>query len=234
MDKFIKIAIKVVMLCILFLVTMSIYLTYRDTETSDFIIDNSNTRITDSTIRVNPVNELSLREMMLFKTQDSLIKELIRLTKSYEKELKKRGSVTKIVTNTVFRDSVVTKYNIDTVLLDNNSFIYPEYNATLNNEWYRIKLRMNREMSYIDSLLIFNNYDVIQGTEKYGFLKLKKRDFVEVVNYNPYTTFTDVKTYITPDKKKNFVLGVGIFGGVTPKGIDYGIGINLSYKLIEF
>lgn len=203
------------------------------------IEDNSNERrvIEDSiaVVRVNSINDLTLKELEILQTQDSLIKELISTVDKYKKELKKGGSVTNFNTTTYITDSVKTVVKEGKIITKNDTiFSYPIYTANVSNRWYKGKIVSSCDKSYLDSFEVYNDFQVIQGTEKYGFLNSKSRKFVQVNSLNPYSNVGDIKTYITPKKTKKVVLGIGLFGGVNSSiEPDYGIGLFLGYKLIE-
>jgi len=205
--------------------------------------DDSNFRvISDTSVRVNPFTDLNIEETKLIQSQDSLIKELVSLIKTYEKELKRGGSVTNVINNTYIKDTLISVvYDIDTTIIDSIVYLEPSYRTSVIDKWYKLNMRNTNSTTYIDSLIIFNKYNIIQGVEKYGFLKLQKRNFVEFQSLNPYSKTTDIKTYIVNNKKPKIYLGVGVFGGYNYSSknepninFTYGIGFNLSYKLLEF
>lgn len=201
--------------------------------------DNSNERraMKDSiaTVRVNSINDLTLKELKILQTQDSLIRELVTIVEKYRKELKKGSSVTNFSTTTYITDSVKTIIERGKTFIKNDTvFNYPTYIANVSNRWYKGRIVSSYNNSYLDSFEVYNDFQIIQGTEKYGFLNLKSRKFVQVNSLNPYSNVGDIKTYITPKKSKKVVLSVGIFGGVNSSiEPDYGIGLFLGYKLFE-
>jgi hypothetical protein len=207
--------------------------------------DNSNTRrwTEDSIniVRVNSINDLTLKELSKLKTQDSLIKELINTVNQFKKELKKGGSVTNFTTTNIINDTIasyITKVEYETV--SDTVFVYPTYEGKLNTLWYSGLIRASRETLILDSLKVYGDYSIIQGTEKYGFLKLKQKQFVQVNSNNPYARVDKIKTYIVPKKTKKIVVGLGVFGGMGLNNDgsfdlnpDFGFGLFLGYKLFE-
>ena len=199
--------------------------------------DNSNTRrwTEDSAnvVRVNSINSLTLRELKKLKTQDSLIKELIITVNQFKKELRKGGSVTNFTTTNIINDTIFTDItDVEYEVVNDTVFVYPTYEGKLDNLWYSGLIKVSRETLILDSLKVYGDYSLIQGTEKYGFLKLKQKKFVQIKCNNPYAEIDKIKTFIVPPKQRKIYLGIGVFGGISNKQEPtYGVGINLSYKI---
>ena len=82
-------------------------------------------------------------------------------------------------------------------------------------------------------LKIKNEYSIIIGEEKDGFLK--KKSFVEIINKNPYSMTESLRTYEVSQKKKKFSIGPYIGYGIGVNFIPQAtVGIGLTYSLFKF
>ena len=93
---------------------------------------------------------------------------------------------------------------------------------------------MNKDSTHFD-LKITNKYSVIVGEE--GKRK-KARPFVDVINYNPYSSTDTLRTYqVSMKKQRPKRFGIGINGGVTLNSslkIKPYVGVGLSYNFVRF
>lgn len=174
-------------------------------------------------------------------TQDSLIKELQTLVKDYGKQLKKQGSATIIKTETKY-DTVYVKLDAEPI----NIFPGSRIMDSINNKWIhsRFGFRVSSvEGNYISvdttyySLNVKNDYSLVIGKEKTGFLGLgKPKLFAEITNHNPYTETTALRTYQVSQEKTELGVGIGpaIGYGFGTKGADWFVGFVAQYSLFKF
>jgi len=99
-----------------------------------------------------------------------------------------------------------------------NSIVVPQ-RFSLEQKWYSIDGKVNKEGLTLDSLKIQNESSVTIGYRKYGFLKLKREPLVEIKNTNPYLSLSKVGNVVVKPNKgifksKVFWTGIGIFGGI--------------------
>jgi hypothetical protein len=99
-----------------------------------------------------------------------------------------------------------------------NSIIVPQ-RFSLEQKWYSIDGKVNKNGLLLDSFKIKNESSVTIGYRKYGFLNLKREPLIEIKNTNPYLSLSKVSNVvIKPNKSifksKAFWTGIGIFGGI--------------------
>lgn len=177
----------------------------------------------------------STKDFLKLKSKDVEIQELQQVVKDYKSKLKKPGSSVTNITGVTRVDTVtITKVTPkDTVIVDGITYVYPEYSDSLINAWIEYRASMNRDSAKLN-LKITNKYSVIIGQE--GGLFKKKRAFVDVINYNPYSTVEKVRTFqVSQPKPKRFGLGVSVGMAVNPdlKLTPY-LGVGVHYNLIKF
>ena len=181
--------------------------------------------------RIDFVEAQNVNQLLKIRTSDFEVKELQSLVEKYKSELKKKGSATIIKGETVI--NTITKE----VIVKGDS-IYPTYIGTVNlQEWVVAKIEASKDSIGLD-LKVKNDYLVVIGREKSGFLGLGKgTPFVEVTNNNPYTETKSIITYsVTDEKPRKFGVGIIAGYGVTAVNIvpQPMLGVGLSYNLIRF
>ena len=135
-------------------------------------------------------------------------RDLIKLNADNDSTLKKLQQLVKkqrqVISATVFNVETQSIGTAGTVLIDTliDSLIcnYPEYNIVYSDKWQTVNITANK-----DSInWKFTNKDEFHFVHKYksnGLFK-GKTAFVEVVNLNPNTTTTDLRTFTIPTEKK--------------------------------
>jgi preprotein translocase subunit YajC len=147
--------------------------------------------------------------------------ELVQLqeeVKKYKDRLKEQGSITLFKTETKF----------DTIYRTNIDYTTNNWCDTVNNNWMYLRYCIEDSNAKFN-LNIRNEYEVIIGREK-------KLTYAEVINKNPYTETTSVRTYqVSLPKQKRFGVGPTIGVGLTHdlKFRCY-LGIGLHYNIIQF
>ncbi|MCK9544378.1 MAG: hypothetical protein M0R03_20355 [Novosphingobium sp.] len=181
--------------------------------------------------KISVLETENTKQFLKLNLKDKENKELQELVSLYEKKLKERGSATIFDTE--------TKYITDTIILtdvncDNCIISYVDA-----NEWIETSLLItpvrettNKSRFFLD-YKIKNKYNVIIGEEKVSLFK--KKTFVEVINLNPYTETTSLRTYqVSKPKEKRWYAGPSIYTGVGNNGFQFGVGLSLGYRLIRF
>lgn len=115
-----------------------------------------------------------------------------------------------------FKNGDTSKSICDSLIA--NSVVVPQRFA-LEQKWYSIDGKVNKNGLLIDRLKIQNESSVTIGYRKYGFLNLKREPLVEIKNTNPYLSLSKVSNVvIKPNKSifksRVFWTGIGIFGGI--------------------
>lgn len=187
----------------------------------------------------NNVIEGKAKDFIDLEVKDKEIIALQELVKKYKKQLANKGSATQIKTITkydtifqrdisdVFTNNRITKDSIKKILSDFN------FRDSINNNW--INTTFGYSMGNINySLVVKNEYSVIIGEESQGWFKPKK-PFVEVINLNPYSETTKVKTYQVETKPiKKIGIGPGVYYGIgnsfQPQVF---VGIGIQYNFIR-
>jgi opacity protein-like surface antigen len=166
-------------------------------------------------------------EELVFK--DSIITSLQKLVKQYSGHLKAGSAAVIASTQTSFKDTGVTVVSThDTLKVDSLVYIYPLYIHSGTNNWVTYNMRMSRDSSYLD-FKVTNKYSVVLGYDH-------KKPFVDVTNYNPYSTTTTLRSYQVAVPKQK-VWGIGLSTGLsvsTGLKIQPYIGIGINYNLFNF
>lgn len=178
---------------------------------------------------ISVLQTASKEAFLKLRIKEAEIVVLQSIVYEYKEKLKAGSSVTTAVTETSFKhegSTVVTVH--DTVKAENKVYLYPEYTDTVNNQWISYRATMNKDNTYLD-LKITNRYAVILGYEK-------KKPFVDVVNYNPYSSTRILRSYqVSIPRQKVWGIGlsagVGIGNGVKPTPY---IGVGINYNIIRF
>jgi hypothetical protein len=173
----------------------------------------------------------SLKTLREFETTNTELIELKKIVEQYRKKLKKGGSVTLVKGKTV----------IETVIKEvqgSRDSIYPVYTGDVNlGKWIYGNVVANKD-SITLGLTVVNEYDVIFGRDKTGFLGLgKSKPFVQVTNYNPYSEINTIKTFnVERNKPRRFGLGVTAGYGITLDNLSPVpfVGAGLNYTFIRF
>lgn len=157
------------------------------------------------------------QDFIKLKGQSEEIQKLQAKVKEYEKKIKNGGSVTNFSSET--KTVTVTKTKVDTVVIDNTKQLV--YSSDFNKEDWVVGDVVARPDSTTVNLKVKNEYTVVIGYDKTGFLGLGKQvPFSEITNLNPYSTTPTLKTYQVDVKRRNravlpaIALGIGIVGGI--------------------
>lgn len=166
--------------------------------------------------KTDVVSANSPKDFIKSDPRDEELKELRDKVEFYRKQLKNKGNVSNIKTVTTLNKTVETVIK-DTVYVDSLGRQFPTYVNHIHDPWIDGKIETNKDSAKID-IKIKNNYSVVIGEDKTGFLGLgKPKTFAEVVNHNPYTETKSLKVYVTDKPKRKpiwlYTLGIGILGG---------------------
>lgn len=179
------------------------------------------------------------------KSQDTNIIWLQKEIEKYKKELEEGSSVTIITDFTHIIDSLsnIIVIGRDTIVKDSLIYLYPIYDFSAEKKgfhsgindsvtWIKYNVKAGKNLGILD-LSIYNDYSVVIGEEKVGFLKPRKT-FVEITNYNPYSTISTLKSYRVSQKKTHFTVGIQAGYGITTKGLGPYLGVGVGYTLFKF
>ena len=179
----------------------------------------------------------SISDFLKQNVKDKETKELQNVVKENKNRLGKQGSVTKFNGIIEFEKEIPTLR--DTIYIPKDGLVIkkPVYNSSFDMDgWVTGSVKASEDSTKIN-LRIKNDYTVIIGEEKTGFLGLgKRKPFVEVTNKNPYSETTSLKTYQVENYKiKRFGVGPNISYSLGANGQLYPtFGIGLQYNVIRF
>ena len=179
----------------------------------------------------------SISDFLKQNVKDKETKELQNVVKENKNRLGKQGSVTKFNGIIEFEKEIPTLR--DTIYIPKDGLVIkkPVYNSSFDMDgWVTGSVKASEDSTKIN-LRIKNDYTVIIGEEKTGFLGLgKRKPFVEVTNKNPYSETTSLKTYQVENYKiKRFGIGPNISYSLGANGQLYPtFGIGLQYNIIRF
>ena len=179
----------------------------------------------------------SISDFLKQNVKDKETKELQNVVKENKNRLGKQGNVTKFNGVVKFETEIPTLR--DTIHISKNGLVIkkPIYNSSFDMDGWVVGSVTASEDSTKINLRIKNDYTVIIGEEKMGFLGLgKRKPFVEVTNKNPYSETTSLKTYQVENYKiKRFGIGPNISYSLGANGQLYPtFGIGLQYNVIRF
>ena len=179
----------------------------------------------------------SISDFLKQNLKDKETKELQSTVKENKNRLGKQGSVTKFNGIIEFEKEIPTLR--DTIYIPKDGLVIkkPVYNSSFDMDgWVVGSIKASEDSTKIN-LKVKNDYTVIIGEEKTGFLGLgKRKPFVEVTNKNPYSETTSLKTYQVENYKiKRFGIGPNISYSLGANGQLYPtFGIGLQYNVIRF
>lgn len=157
--------------------------------------------------KISVLESYRTQDFLALQTKDKQILELQKRVKEYKDKLKEGSSVTIIKGETVYDTIYETKDSIKEILGEISII------DTVDNKWITSVFGFNKD-STIYSLKVRNNYTVVIGEEKQGFLKPRK-PFAEVINENPYSVTDTLRTYRVSTNTSNFDMKSATIGGIS-------------------
>lgn len=160
--------------------------------------------------KINKLNqELATQKVVLINKDKKLEKQLL-----INSELSKLKSQIKIVTETTYSDLLVEYRDTirDTIVRFGTPFSFKD-------KWLTIDGSVEKQGIKLDSLNIYNSYQITVGTKRESIFK-KPQTYVELFNENPYTKTNSLNNITVIENKKwydktIFKFGAGlIVGGV--------------------
>ena len=167
------------------------------------------------------------KQFLRIQSDKEDILKLQELVKDYKKQLDNGGAIVYIKGETIFDTTIIKQTEFITI---NNKLYYED---SINNNWIYSRYGVNGDTTFF-SLKTVNEYSVILGSNKKLFKKPEY--FVEVINHNPYSVSSIVRSVdFNTIKNKKFGLGLSLGVGLTS---DFNfrpyIGIGVNYNLIKF
>lgn len=170
------------------------------------------------------------KDFLLMFSQDTTIKALQSLVKSYRGKLQ---SATIASTETTDSGKTITVVRIDTVLINGKQELKPVYSSAWNETWSVGIIEAHWD-SIHRNIKTRNEFTFTHGYKR----NLFKKDVlkVEMTNLNPNTVTTELRSYSVSVPKKRFTVGVGLTYGwsVTTLKRDAVVGVNASFSLFRF
>lgn len=157
--------------------------------------------------KISVLESYRTQDFLTLQTKDKQILELQKRVKEYKDKLKEGSSVTIVKGETVYDTIYETKDSIREILGEISII------DTVDNKWITSVFGFNKD-STIYSLKVRNNYTVVIGEEKQGFLKPRK-PFAEVINENPYSVTDTLRTYRVSTNTSSFDMKSATIGGIS-------------------
>jgi len=143
-------------------------------------------------------------------------KELEKRLKN--KKLKELDSKTEFVAitdiDTLYLETKDTLYITSTDTIVGKKFMY-------NDKWLSVGGLVQKHNVRLDSIKVYNEFDVQLGEAKDGLLK--RKNVVTIQSKNPHTDINSVRSYTFPDKKKWYNRGI----------IPFAVGAGLTLFIIR-
>lgn len=231
MEKFSKIVL-VVLLILLVASVQTCRVHYKKSSENENLIESLNDTIKIwrdkdglSHSKIQIIETTNANSFLKLKIKDKEIIELQEQVKKYKDWLKNQGSIT-IFTSTTQFDTIYESKIIPSEIND-SSFL-----AEINNEWIQTKFGYRNDSTFYN-LKVYNKYSIVLGEEKDGLFK--RKSYVEITNYNPYSETTSLRTYQVSQNKKSFSFGPQIGVGFNSDfKLEPYLGIGIQYSLIKF
>lgn len=181
------------------------------------------------------IETYKIRQFKYLQNKDAQINELQQLVIKYEDRIKNNGSVTTFKDKIIIKDKFITK--VDTIIVYNDNYLVKELQFKSDFDmkgWVVGNIVANKDSTSLN-LKIKNEYVVVLGYEKQGLFKPKK-PYAEVINKNPYSELTQLRSYQVKIKPPSalglgVVAGYGISNNLTP---SFFLGMGIQYSLIKF
>lgn len=185
--------------------------------------------------KIEIIETYKIRQFKYLQIKDEQINNLQQLVIKYEDKIKNNGSVTTFKDRVVIKDKFITKVDTITVYKDNYLVKQVEFKSDFDMKGWVVGNIVSNKDSTSLNLKIKNEYVVILGYEKKGLFKPKK-PYAEVINKNPYSEFTQLRSYQVKSKPPSalglgVVAGYGISSNLTP---SFFLGMGIQYSLIRF
>jgi hypothetical protein len=153
------------------------------------------------------------------------------LSIALRKAIRKRGTNTTTVINTVTeveKETPVYITHTDILRVDSFIYVYPTYQTQFRDMWIRYTIMADRDTVRANILL----ENILTISHK----KTRKGYTVNVLNENPYTVTSGLKSYTIKQKKKRF--GISVYAGYGMGLTDFrpqpSVGVALTYSVIRF
>jgi len=118
--------------------------------------------------------------------------------------------------------------DIDTLYLETKDTLYITSSDTIvgkkfmyNDKWLSLGGLVQKDNVRLDSIKVYNEFDVQLGKAKDGLLK--RKNVVTIQSKNPHTDISSVRSYTFPDKKKWYNKGI----------IPFAVGVGLTLFIIR-
>ena len=143
-------------------------------------------------------------------------KELEKRLKN--KRLKELDSKTEFIAvtdiDTLYLETKDTLYITSTDTIVGKKFMY-------SDKWLSVGGLVQKDNVRLDSIKVYNEFDVQLGKAKDGLLK--RKNVVTIQSKNPHTDISSVRSYTFPDKKKWYNKGI----------IPFALGVGLTLFIIR-
>jgi len=171
----------------------------------------------------------SEKDFLRIQTQDTTIKWLQESVKKYKGQLQSSLVLSNKTTLRGSGSTTITK--VDTIFQNDSILLSPTYDLSWDGEWDRGTIKAMRDSIFYD-IETRNEYEISIGKVSNGLFK-KKTSVVEVMNLNPKTYTTELRSFtIEHEPKKigiDIQIGYGFSSTLVPSPY---IGIGVGYRLI--
>lgn len=172
--------------------------------------------------KIQVLEGINKNNLELLSIKDKELKSVIEKNK---KLLKNGGNVvttkTEVKIDTIF-ETILIKDSMYQTPFNLGGWVYGELNTTKDST--KIDLKIKEQI------------DVIWSKEKTGFLGLgKSKNIVDITLHNPYNEVKTIRAVNFNDKKESrFAAGIGVYYGLSSKGLEPFVGVGVQYNLIKF
>lgn len=192
---------------------------------NDTLVKKRDKKDSSQTAKISLLTASNVKMLLNLSNRDETIQQLQYVIKEYKGKLKDGGSVTVFTTQTTFTSTAAS------TIIPNGKDSCGTVTAKKDNKWIKWRVLANRDSVHLD-LSVKNAYHVVIGTDRSGFLGLKRKPFVEVKSLNPFTDIQTMRAAEVKDTRKRWLtVGAQVGFGFTLKGIGpyAGIGLNATF-----
>lgn len=179
----------------------------------------------------------SKKDFLKLKTKDSTILKLQGLVKKFKGKIQSATVLSNITSITgTGATNVVAR---DTMVINDTVYIYQEYSDTFDEKWSSGVIIANKD-SISRDIKVRNEFEITNGWTKRKLKNLFKDPPLEVsvLNLNPNTETTELRTFTVQPPNKRFSVSVQAGYGVLLNGFSVGtgfyLGAGVSFNVIKF
>lgn len=181
------------------------------------------------TAKISLLQSSNVSAYLALENLEGINKQLQDELKKEKSKVKNGGSLAIINSETTFSSTIPTNSVVTSKINGCDSIFEASNKDTTWVKWNTIAKRQNTTIV----LKVKDNYKVVIGSEKIGFLK--RKPIAEVTSYNPYSNIKSMRAIEVKDERSDRLLSLSVQAGYgfTLKGVGPYLGCGISLNIIE-